>query len=451
MFCDSIAGTAVAVKRSVPYVTGVMQRHGWRPETCDHIIMHQTSEASLNDAVAAVNRMYGRPVAHPGNTIYNLAERGNTASTTHFIALRDHILGNRIKSGDNAVFGITGSGQTIGAALYTFDDLPDRLRRGPDTQPARRRSTGRRFPAPPGSSQVRIAGVGTARADRSGHHTAVDLATRAAVACLDDSGIQRNAVDLIIHAGLYRDDFICEPAAAAMIAGELGANDDIESPDGPKTFAFDLLNGAVGFLNACHVGVQMIGSGKADHVMIVAADIEHNTPESAQPRYGLIEMGSAVLLSRADCSTDADSTVGFGHFVFHHHAEYVDALVTSTRHLDDHTWLQIERDPKLAALYLDCIPPAVEEILQLEELDRTQIAAVFPPFLTAGDRAELAARIGIPEARLIGLGVEGDPFTSAVPYGIEQARQRNLLVPGDIGLIISVGSGLQVGCVTHRF
>src|SRR6202041_1827275 len=97
-----------------------------------------------NDAVVAVNRMFGTGAAHPGNTIYNLAERGNTASTTHFVALSDHIRGNRIKSGDNVVFGISGSGQTIGAALYTFDDLPARMGRAPNGQRGHSLSTSRR-------------------------------------------------------------------------------------------------------------------------------------------------------------------------------------------------------------------------------------------------------------------------------------------------------------------
>ena len=144
MFTDSIAGTAVAVKAAVPYVATVMRRHGWRPQTADHIVIHQTSESSLNDAMLAINRVFGKSAAHPGNTIFNLAERGNTASTSHWVALKDHILSNRIQSGDRTVFGISGSGQTVGAALYTFDDLPDRLRRGSNGRRAAGLSTGRR-------------------------------------------------------------------------------------------------------------------------------------------------------------------------------------------------------------------------------------------------------------------------------------------------------------------
>ena len=445
MFVDSIAATAVAVKRSVPYVAAVMKRHGWRPDHCDHIVMHQTSEASLNDAVVAVNRMFGQTVAHPGNVIANLAERGNTASTTHFVALDDHIRGNRIRSGDNVVFGISGSGQTVGAALYTFDDLPDRLRRGSNGHRGRSLSIGEPSPEPPAAPRVRIEGVGTAPAGQSTPRRAVDLAVQAATACLDDSGLDRAELGLMIYSGMYRDDFISEPAIAALVAGELGVNDDIESPDGPKTIAFDVLNGAVGFLNACQVGVQMIGAGKGEHAMVMAAEIENNTTEGGHPLYGLLETGSAVILGQTDGAT------GFGQFVFHHHPEYSGALATYFQHRDGQSWLQIDRDPNLSAHYLDCIAPAVEELLKLEELDSSEIAAVFPPYLCSADRTELAARLRIPTSRFVDLPADTDLFSSSVAYGLQHAWRHKLVKPGDIGLIVSVGSGVQVGCATYRF
>jgi phthiocerol/phenolphthiocerol synthesis type-I polyketide synthase C len=458
MLVDSIAATAAAVKSSVPYVAAVMRRHGWRPEHCDHILLHQTSESSLNDAVVAVNRMFGAGAAHRGNTIYNLAERGNTASTTHFVALKDHILGNRIRSGDNVLFGISGSGQTVGAALYTFDDLPDRLRRTSDTRRGHSLPAGEPFPEQPATPRVRIEGVGTAPARQAAPRRSVDLAVQAALACLDHSGLDRAELGLMIHSGVYRDDFIAEPAIAALVAGALGVNDDIESPDGPKTLAFDVLNGAVGFLNACQVGVQMIGAGKAQHAMVVASEVENNTAEGGHPQYGVSETGSAVILGKSG------GAAGFGRFVFHHHPEYGAALTTYLRHRDGKSWLQIDRDPNLSAHYLDCIPAAVEELLKLEELDCSEIAAVFPPHLSSADRTELAARLRIPSARFVNpaadLAVDDDSadaatgsdlFTSSLPYGLQHAWRRQLVRPGDIGLIVAVGSGVQIGCATYRF
>jgi amino acid adenylation domain-containing protein len=445
MTVDSIAATATAVKRTVPYVAAVMKRHGWRLEHCDHIVMHQTSEASLNDAVFAVNQMFGHAAAHSGNVINNLAERGNTASTTHFVALSDQIQANRIKSGDNVVFGISGSGTTVGTALYTFDDLPARMRRAPNGQRSHSFSTSQRPAESPAMPRVRIEGVGTAPAVQSTPRQAVGLAVQAATACLDQSGIDPTALDLILYAGVYRDEYIAEPAIAALVAGELAVNDDIESPDGPKTFAFDVLNGAVGFLNACHVAVQMIGAGKAEHAMVVASEIENNSVDGDHPLFGLCETGSAVMLG------SASGTEGFGRFVFHHHPEYGEALATYFQHRDGQSWLQVDRDPNLATHYLDCIPAAVEELLKLEEIDCSEIAAVFPPYLTDADRTELAARLNIPSSRFVDLAAESDPFSSCLPQALQQARRHKLVKPGDIGLIVSVGSGIQVGCATYRF
>jgi 3-oxoacyl-[acyl-carrier-protein] synthase III len=273
----------------------------------------------------------------------------------------------------------------------------------------------------------------------------VDLAVQAATACLDHSGVDRAELGLMIYSGVYRDEFITEPAIAALVAGELGVNDDIESPDGSKTLAFDVLNGAVGFLNACQVGVQMIGAGKAEHAMVAASEVETNTAAGGHPMYGLHETGSAVILGR---SGGAD---GFGRFVFHHHPEYGAALTTYFQHRDGQSWLQIDGDPNLATHYLDCIPAAVEELLKLEELDCSEIAAVFPPYLSDADRTELAARLNIPSSRFVDIAAEADPFSSSLPYGLQHARRNNLVGSGDIGLIVTVGSGVQIGCATYRF
>jgi amino acid adenylation domain-containing protein len=445
MVTDSVTQTAIAVKHSVPYVAAVMQRHGWRPETCDHLLMHQTSEASINDAVLAVNRMFGQGAAHRGNTIYNLAERGNTATTTHFVALYDNIRNKRINSGDNMVFSITGSGQTVGTALYTFDDLPDRMRRGTNDQHGRGLRAGNYRKDLPATPRVRIDGVGIAPTGQSMPPSSIHLAVQAATDCLERSDLNREELGLIIHTGIYRDDYLSEPAVAALVAGELGINDDVQPPDGPKTLAFDVLNGAVGFLNACHVAAGMIGAGKTGHAMVVASEIENNSPESGYPLNGISEMGSAVLLSRSD------GAEGFGRFVFQHHPEYSGALATYTQQHQGRTWLQIDRDPDLSAIYLNCIRSAVKELLTLEGLDPTDIAIVLPPYLSPTALDELAARIGIPRSRFVDLDGGTDPFTSSVPYGLGHIRRQGLARPGDIALIVAVGSGVQVGCTTYRF
>ncbi|MGH3595504.1 MAG: 3-oxoacyl-[acyl-carrier-protein] synthase III C-terminal domain-containing protein, partial [Mycobacterium sp.] len=189
----------------------------------------------------------------------------------------------------------------------------------------------------------------------------------------------------------------------------------------------------------------MIGAGKTGHAMVLASEIENNTPESGYPLNGISETGSAILLSRSD------GAEGFGRFVFQHHPEYSAALATYTQQHQGRTWLQIDRDPNLASVYLSCIRSAVKELLTLEGLEPADIAVVLPPYLPGPAVNELAARIGIPRSRFVDLDIDTDPFTSSLPYGLEQARQRGMVQPGDIALIVTVGSGVEVGCTTYRF
>ena len=89
--------------------------------------------------------------------------------------------------------------------------------------------------------------------------------------------------------------------------------------------------------------------------------------------------------------------------------------------------------------------------MRLEGLEAADIAAVFPPHLAAPDLTEMARRINIPRARLVEVAADADLFTSSVPYALDHALRHQQVKPGDIGLIVSVGSGIQVGCATYRF
>ena len=69
------------------------------------------------------------------------------------------------------------------------------------------------------------------------------------------------------------------------------------------------------------------------------------------------------------------------------------------------------------------------------------------------DRAErFAEQLGLPPWKLIDVTVDGeDLFSSSIPFALEATQQRDLVRPGDLGLIVAVGSGIQVGCALYHF
>jgi 3-oxoacyl-[acyl-carrier-protein] synthase III len=376
MYTDSITQTAVASRNAVMHSADIMQRCGWSAESVDRLIMHQTSETSLRDVVRALNEAFGKPACHDGNVVYNLAERGNTATTTHFVALEDTIQKGKMKSGERVVFGISASGQTVGTALYICDDLPERLRQfesgetvsgipaKSDWKPTRPKQL---------LPRVKIASIGILpRDDHELDRSAINMARWAAEDCLQNSPYSREDIELLIHAGVYRDEFLAEPAQAALLAGELRMNEDIVSIADKKTFVFDVCNGAVGFLDACYVASQLIQSQRYRNAMIVTAEIENNS--GAYPRRGVQETGSAVILHTSD-----DPRTGFGHFVFECRPEYLDAISTYTARDDSRTILRIEEDERIHDLFLRCIPAAIERLLESEGLNASQITIVLGP------------------------------------------------------------------------
>jgi 3-oxoacyl-[acyl-carrier-protein] synthase III len=80
------------------------------------------------------------------------------------------------------------------------------------------------------------------------------------------------------------------------------------------------------------------------------------------------------------------------------------------------------------------------------------VARVFPPHRSRAFVAELAAALGLPLERFVLLPDEyHDYFTSSLAASFEVARSRGLIGPGDVGLVIAAGAGVQVGCATYHF
>lgn len=445
---DPMEHTAVSVHHSVSHSRYLLERCGWSPEKLQLLIMHQTSDRSLRDAVRAINKAYRRKICNDGNTVNNLATRGNTASTTHFVAVWDNIVNGRINSGDSVLFGITGSGQTIGTGVYTFDDLPDRVREARETgrRPARVPSPVA-DPPPPALGRVRVHSIGTLPLNHSLPHDTLQLAASAAEACLKNSAYSRSDVQLLLFAGMLRTGYIQEPAIAALIGGDLKMNDIIESPSDKKTFTFDVFNGSLGFLNACQVANHLIQAGTYQTAMIIASEAEVNAEWFPEDELGVHETASAVILERSPYAGQ-----GFGRFLFRYDTEHFDVRRVFGHYRDGKPFCNLQQDPALEDYYLNVIPPVVNELLDAEGLALDQLQAVLPPQLSPSFPSRLTDALGIAPDRMARcVEADRDLFTSATPYALQQVFESGQVRRGDIGLIINVSSGIQVGCATYCF
>jgi len=438
----------VSLKPTLSHFLQMLSCADTRPSDLAHVITHQTSRRTIRRAARALRDALPDS-ATPPNLVDNLAERGNTATTAHFVAVYDQVVNGSIRSGDRVVFAINGSGLTVGNALYTFDDLPDRIRGGRKTvaappMPSLHRRPRTRTPSP-GAPRARIESVGVLPLPQQAPASSLELSCRAAERSLATSAHDRNAIELLIYSGVYRTDFVVEPAIATMIAGQLGINDSFDSVDRRRTFAFDVSNSSVGFLNACFLAAQLIQGRKIHTAMVLAAEVE-NASLFRGARRGVTEAASAMILDQSPGGT------GFGSFLFRSFTDYVDLLACSVSSQAGAAALSVVKHPRLEDHYVECVLRVIPELLAVEGLDLSDIGLFIPPQLSSRSIDELSAALKVDRDRVVHVtGCGEDLFTSSVPYALEAVRCRGLAQPGDAGLIITAGAGIEVGCAIYYF
>ena len=453
MYTDAVKMADVAIKIGTKYSLDVLKRAAWAPESFQHLIMHQTSRMTLNSVRREINLELQADILTENNTIDNLTNRGNTASTSHFVALADGIRSNEIQSGDKVVFNISASGLTCGTSLYILDDLPDRLRgktpasrieKPKDSCTSQAKNPVRSYIGP----GLRVESLGVyPGGNASEKKEDLMLLKEAASTCLQDSSYEPSDIDVLIYAGVYRDGYIMEPAYAALLAGALDINAIASSEYGKNTFAFDVFNGSVGFLNACAIVQQLIATRKCNAALIAASETENNHSDYPEERLGIQETASALLLD-----AHPEQNRGFTRFLFRYDPDSIEDYSTRCNTSTNLPRLEIHMIPNLESKYIQCIVPAVHELLKAENLDAGEIDRVFPPQISPVFIARLSAALGWPLEKFVDVTEkDADLFTSSLPYALHHAQTQNLAKPGDTGLVIAVGSGLQAGCAIYYF
>jgi 3-oxoacyl-[acyl-carrier-protein] synthase-3 len=87
----------------------------------DHVIPHQTSERTIGTGIAHLTSIFGQP----GNVVYNVERYGNTASTSHFLALHGLLEERRLRAGERVALLCFASGIVVGMLVFTVDQLAE--------------------------------------------------------------------------------------------------------------------------------------------------------------------------------------------------------------------------------------------------------------------------------------------------------------------------------------
>ncbi|AUN98132.1 3-oxoacyl-ACP synthase III [Bacteriovorax stolpii] len=273
-----------------------------------------------------------------------------------------------------------------------------------------------------------------------------DLSTAAARACLKNSQIKAEEIDLLVHASVCRD--FLEPATASVVHANLGLS--------PKAMIFDLSNACLGVINAIVVAGNMIESGQIKTALIVSGEnggplLESTINElltnpsidrkNIKKYIANLTIGSAAtafLITHKDLSLDSPRVLG-GAVMTDSSANHLcrgdgntHSLVMETDSeellkygiaLGKDTWMLAKNNLSWTNSDVDFVLThqvgSAHEKLSLEslELDKTNTFRTYP-FL-------------------------GNTGSSALPITLMMANEKGLIKKGDNVALLGIGSGLS--------
>jgi 3-oxoacyl-[acyl-carrier-protein] synthase III len=284
--------------------------------------------------------------------------------------------------------------------------------------------------------------------------TARRLADAAARNCCALAGRQPSDIDMLINVGIYREDSMGEPALAALIQEDIGANLGHPPTGGTGTFSFDLLNGACGVITAIQIESGLLQSGVIRLGAVVSSDVQ---PELDNPRAHFLRPASGAMLLRRD-----DSLAGFTDFSSETFPEYAD-LFTSGLVWQEGSGIRAPRQgygrhrmavamkPGYEARLVDCAEEATRRFLRRLGLGVEDIDLLVPSPSRAGFVDPLRTRLGIPGDRVAYTpeDLEG-AYTTGPIAALQAAIKSGRLAEAQNALLLAAGAGITVALALYR-
>ncbi|EID10531.1 3-oxoacyl-[acyl-carrier-protein] synthase III [Mycobacterium xenopi RIVM700367] len=120
MFTDSRAIQRAAMSNAPLLLHEVLDAAGISIHDIDHVITHQTSVRAIRKGMAAISAVFGERPRH--DAVITVDRYGNTASTSHTVALVEELEAGHILPGERIALIALASGLEIGIVLLTLDE-----------------------------------------------------------------------------------------------------------------------------------------------------------------------------------------------------------------------------------------------------------------------------------------------------------------------------------------
>lgn len=273
------------------------------------------------------------------------------------------------------------------------------------------------------------------------HHNGLKLAEHAVRDALASAAIEAGDVDLLVNAGLFHDRVLSEPALAALIQEDVGANPEDPHGEGHGTFSFDVANGAAGALSALQIADGFLRSGTIRRAVVVAGDADPG--HRMAPDFPYDPSGAALV-----CGWDETDRglVGFRWMNFDDRPARHDAVVLFE---DGRNHVRIHEDDAFLDEAAACAGKVAAELLAEHGVRAEDVAAIAAAPFDERFIDELRSHLGVEADRLIRPG-STRWHTAGLVAALAAVHDRPPVPDGEWILLVAAGAGISAGAALVR-
>ena len=123
MHTDAREMQGIAIKDLAAMLREILDQAGLKFDEIDYFIPHQTSVRAIKKGTEVLSEGFG---SAPKHVVITIDELGNTASTTHFVALSKYLKEGRFAPEDRVLLLSHASGMEVGIVIFKVDQLVGR-------------------------------------------------------------------------------------------------------------------------------------------------------------------------------------------------------------------------------------------------------------------------------------------------------------------------------------
>jgi 3-oxoacyl-[acyl-carrier-protein] synthase-3 len=120
MYSDARGLQNVAMEAAPALLREALDEAGLEFDQIDYVIPHQTSARAIKKGLRDISKSMG---VAPKHVVVTVDKYGNTASTTHFVALRKYLQEGRFDAADRVLLLALASGLEVGIIIFKVDHL----------------------------------------------------------------------------------------------------------------------------------------------------------------------------------------------------------------------------------------------------------------------------------------------------------------------------------------